>query len=279
VSTGSSGHVGLSLAGGVTSLCAMTEGGKEDPVGVYWDSCPAGTFCLQADWPELFCVPNVLQGLLKLLPRYIPGAIKANVGPGLVRVLSKARKDGSSSPQHLGLMLKALRLALGSLEDFMRYDMANRRELWKSAEHWGVIPVLVDVLTLRHEATVELALEVSGMLLMSAPKGSLGQAGLGLMRASARVLCGDRPVAVQRAAEMVHDVGAKHPELIADCHTWGVDDSLQRLTMHSHAGIAAAARQLKKLLSCVKPKPDVSPFSYPCLSVAPSFEYLHVHVL
>ncbi len=223
-------------------------------------------------------MPSVLQALLKLLPHYIPVAIKANIGPGLVRVLSKARKDGSSSPQHLGLMLKALRFALGSLGDFMRYDMANRRELWKSADDWGIIPVLVDVLTLRHEATVELALEVSGMLLMSAPKGSLGQAGLGLMRASARVLCGDRPVAVQRAAQMVHDVGARHPELIADCHTWGIDDSLQRLTMHSDAGPAAAACQLKKLLSCVKPKPDVSPLVISMPICCPIFEYLHVHV-
>jgi hypothetical protein len=214
---------------------------------------------LQADWPDLARIPALLSAILTHIPRYIPAAIRGNVTSGLVRVVRKARTDGKLDFKYLGFTCQALRLAVSCLTELMRYDTKHRKEVWRSAVNAEIVPVLIDLLTAGHEQTVSTTLELSGMLLVSAPEGEVARWGVGLVHATTRVLTGHRPVAVRHAAEMLHKVGMAHPCLIADCHTWGIDNSLQQLTMHSDPGTAAAACQLKKLLSGVKPAPDVSP--------------------
>jgi hypothetical protein len=174
-------------------------------------------------------------------------------------VLRRARTDGTPNAKYLVLICQALGAALSCLSDLMRYDSTHRKEFWSSAVNAGIVPVLIDLLTAGHEQTVSKTLELSGMLLTSAPEGEVTRWGVGLVHACTRLLSADRPVAVRVAAEMLHIVGETHHALIADCHTWGIDLSLQRLTMHSDPGTACAAHQLKNLLSCVKPKPNVSP--------------------
>ncbi len=214
---------------------------------------------MQADWPNLAHLPGLLSAFFTWIPRYLPAAIRGNITPGIVRVLRKARADATPDAKHIGAICQALGFALDCLTALMRYDVDHAKKLWRSAVNAEIVPVLIDLLTHRHEQTVCKTLELSGMLLMSAPEAEVARWGVGLVYATTRVLSADRPAAVRDAAEMLHKVGTAHPCLIADCHTWRIDNSLQRLTMHSDPGTAAAARHLKKLLSSVRPQPDVSP--------------------
>jgi hypothetical protein len=233
---------------------------------------------VQADWPILARVAALLSTLLSWTPRFIPAAIRGNVSSGLVRVLRKAHTDGKPSAQHLGASCQAVHYTLSCLTEIMVYDSTHRKVFWRPAVNAGIVPVLIDLLTHRHEQTVSKTLELSGMLLTSAPEGEVGQWGLGLVHATTRVLSADRPVAVRNAAEMLHKVGSAHPCLIADCHTWRIDDSLQQLTTHSDPGTAAAALHLKKLLSSVKPEPDVSPLLNSTSILSPSLDYCLVYI-
>ncbi len=220
--------------------------------------CPK-VFFMQADWHGIKGILLLLTVFLEQIPSFTPAAIKANFSRHFVRILRNARLYGKSSPESLASMCKVVGIALSCLMGLMRYDVKNAKEMWKPAVDAGIVPVLLDLLTLRHGQTLGSTLELSGMLLMSAPRGEAEQWGVELVRATAGLLNAARPVALHDAAKVLHTVGKKHPALIADCHTWGIEVSLQQLTLHSNSDTAAAARQLKKLLSDVKQQPDVSP--------------------
>jgi hypothetical protein len=216
------------------------------------------SFCLQADWLNRTFIAALLKRLFELVPCFIPASIKANVCPSLVNLMREASMEGAVDPDYRGLIPTGVDNALSCLNHLMRYDMTHGRGMWTAAVNAGVVPVLADLLTRPHKTTTATALELSGMLLMSAPRGEAGRWGSDLVRASARLLTANPPVAVRDAVEMLHKVGFARPELIADWQSWGIDDSLHRLTMHNDQGTAAAARQLETLLSRIKDEPDVS---------------------
>jgi hypothetical protein len=64
----------------------------------------------------------------------------------------------------------------------------------------------------------------------------------------------DAPVVV----ETMLDVGSLHPELLEDWDTWGIDDSVERMTQHSDRDCQVKAGLLRNLLSCIKAHRDVS---------------------
>jgi hypothetical protein len=242
------------------SLCVCHTCGYVCVSVCVWSTSPSRELlCLQADWPGIVCILAFIRSVHGLVPSFIPAAIRPKFGAYLVRVLRNARMDGNASPESLGLLCQVLGVALSCLVDFMRFDIKNSNELWKPAVDAGIIAVLLDLLTLGHEQTVSSSLELSGMLLMSAPRGEAEQWGVGLVQTTAQLLSAKPPVALRDAARMLHSIGMARPTLIANFHTWGINDSLQHLTTHSDPDTAAAAGQLKKLLSDAKPGADVSP--------------------
>jgi hypothetical protein len=52
--------------------------------------------------------------------------------------------------------------------------------------------------------------------------------------------------------ETLVDVGSQHPELLVDCHTWGIEDSVERMTRHSDLDCRVKAVLLRDLLSSIK---------------------------
>jgi hypothetical protein len=60
------------------------------------------------------------------------------------------------------------------------------------------------------------------------------------------------------AVDVLQIAGRTHPHLVADLYAWGLDSSLQQLTMDSDADIAATECLVKQLLFYGNEKPEVS---------------------
>jgi hypothetical protein len=236
-------------------------------------SCFLQDMCLQADDPmDLACILALLWNLFFVHPCFKTAALEMKVTPGLVSALHQLLLHGGSTPETLHTMRDGLNTALNCLEDLVQYDMLEGGDSCSSAVDAGVGPVLVEVLMLGHEPTVVKALEVSRMLLMAAPEEDTGEWRVGLVCATARLLSADPPVAVRDAVELLHLVGMTDLQLIADCYTSGIEDGLQRVTVHSEPGIRTAAHKLKELLFCGIKGPDVSSTLNPCIfSAGPLF--------
>ncbi len=123
--------------------------------------------------------------------------------------------------------------------------------MWEPAVHAGIVPVLIELLALLRslpdEEMAYIVAGVSGLILVPAISGGIGPWAVGLLRALARLLSADPPMAAQMSLSLLYEVGAEHPDLVVDCRTWGIEDSLQRLTLHSDPKTAESAVKLQQL--------------------------------
>jgi hypothetical protein len=181
-----------------------------------------------------------------LCPCYVPAAIEADLAPSFVRVARKLRR---LSPAQSGAdEFKAIRPPLTCLSFMMEHDEDNSRGVRKSALGAGLLPLLVDLLTLGDEAMTEKALAVVGSLIVRAPKGDVGANVIALVIGTAHLLNAYPLVAARKALDTLFNIGMAQPDLLAEAHTWGIEPSVERLTRHSDRGTAAAALRVKCLL-------------------------------
>jgi hypothetical protein len=82
------------------------------------------------------------------------------------------------------------------------------------------------------------------------------------MRATAALLTAEAHVATTCALEGLFGIGVVRRDLITDFATWGMDDTMERLTKHSDTYMAAAAR---RLLFLVNDGLEVGSALFPCL--------------
>jgi hypothetical protein len=213
----------------------------------------------QDQGPELFRISAVLSPLLDASSQSIPAAIEANVVPGLVRVLKEVQRRRQSGDP-LEDTLAALAKPIDCLKDLLQHDMAKAGTLWKTAVDAGIVPITIDLLTLDDEQTSIGLVLVSGFILMVLPRGEAQSWEGGLLRAVAKLLTSTSPMVLQVTADVVFNVAFMHPELIVDCRTWGIEDAVQRLTMHIDPGIAAPANRVNNLFFHVDRVPEVTSF-------------------
>jgi hypothetical protein len=229
------------------------------PVLQSWCLLPYLTLLsLQAGCPQLFWTASLLCTLVEKCPSIAPAAIDANVVPGLVRVLGEVRTRFSSGLEDTGNLWEVVEPPLSCLKQLLWYNMLSIGALGKAAVDAGIVPILVDLLKFDDEVTIVLVVRVSALLLVPAPRETVGAWGRDLMRASARLLTASRPVTQRDTIEMLAKIGETHPQLLVDCHTWGIDDAVQRLTIDSDVATAAAALKLKKLFGRAQKRQDVS---------------------
>ncbi len=179
--------------------------------------------------------------------------LKANLAPDLVRALRELRppryKSGASPARNcapldppLTCLLLLFRANIGNpgqeIDGNSMQPMINA----------GIIPVFIDLLKLGHEPTTVKIVELSGLLLLPAYPGQIVPGGVGLLRALAQLLDAVPPVTSRVAAVTLYNVGAAHPELTVDCRTWGIEDTVQQLTLHADRATAVAASRVNKLL-------------------------------
>jgi hypothetical protein len=209
--------------------------------------------------------------LVKLLldecPSSLPAAIEANLTAGLVSCVPKLQ--GRSLMKHRDAKLNEVTLALACLEELVKHGITKGGRLWTDAAVAGIFPVLTKLLRVKHEPTIIQALVLSAFLILPVPPGQVGSRAEGVPRAIAGLLTAESPVA-GRAAAMLSYIISTHPKLVRDWPTWGINDALQRLTMHSDPDTAAAAVELQKGLSGVEQCTDVSSTLRPRTAPFPS---------
>jgi hypothetical protein len=193
--------------------------------------------------------------LFQSCPCFRPAAAKSNLIPHVLRLLRNL---------HAGSILEdpdenraALHFPLLCLFVFMLYDKRDTRELWKPSIDAEIVSVVCDLLALGDEPTVMKVLKASGRALVSGQPAKALRWAPGLTRAIAQLLTAGPPVAVREAAEILLHVARTRPHLIEDCHTWGIEASVQRLSMDNDPAVAAAADQLWKLLFSGKQDTEV----------------------
>jgi hypothetical protein len=142
-----------------------------------------------------------------------------------------------------------LHAALSCLMDLLVLDMDNTVGPRKAAVEAGIVPVFVDLLARRDEATICLVLRLVFPLLIPADPGEVGQWGDGLLRAVSQLLIGSPPAESVRAADTLFQVGAMHRALIRDYRSWGIDATVRRLKRNSDPEVANTARQLLFLVN------------------------------
>jgi hypothetical protein len=219
--------------------------------------CTHKAFCLQADGRDLLQISYLLSPLFDLCPCFVPAAVGAFVTPGLICLVRKLC-EGSILDDRSAIC-KALQPALKCIEQLMLADKEDFRVVWESALDMGIVPVLIDLLSLGHGPTSVRSLRISGLLLLvPPPEAKAVEWRQGLVRAVARLLTANPPVALKNAAKLLYLTASTCPELIGDWRTWGIEESVQQLSVHSDPAIAAAADELRKVLFCCDQDPDVS---------------------
>ncbi len=201
----------------------------------------------------------VLCPLLTNCLAFIPAAREANLTAGLINVLRAFLPGGYPSgekPLEYSLVIYPIsclsRLIGPSIED----DYAT--EFMGPAMDAGIVPVLTDLVMQRDEQTTGGLLGLVILVLLAVPQGGAG----GLPRAVAGLLGFDCPKTLGVATETLSCIASMRPDLITDCHTWGMDDTLERLTLNNDQRTAAAARELLLLVNLIA---DVSlPLSEAC---------------
>jgi hypothetical protein len=206
-------------------------------------------FALQVDGRQLLQIPLVLSQLLDASPLFAPAAIKANLAPSLIRILRKFRKARRPADAGPNDLFAAYECSAKCLKQLFEYDMDNGKTLWKPAVDLGIMPIFLDLLTVDHNLTKVEVTMAAGFLLLSVPAGQAESVDAGIMRTIAGLLLtSSSPLVLGTAVDILFNVGYEHPELIVDCRTWGIEQSLQRLTLHAEADVATAAKNANDLL-------------------------------
>jgi hypothetical protein len=214
---------------------------------------------LQAKMPVLLQIPKLLLPLLIDCPAFIPAAREANLTAGLIDVLRAFLPGGyplGEKPLEGALVIYPVS-CLSRLIGHPKEDDYST-EFMGPAMDAGIVSVLTDLVMQRDEETTGVLLGLVLLVLLAVPQGGAG----GLPRAVAGLLSFDCPKTLGVTTEMLSCIASMRPDLILDCHTWGIKDSLERLTLNNDEGTAAAAR---KLLFLVNLMADVSlPLSEAC---------------
>jgi hypothetical protein len=203
-------------------------------------------------------MPNLLSVLLISCPVYVPAAIKGNIFPGLIHTLSEIR----SHPNITGDSAKAymaLECPLDCLLRLMQYDKKHGREIPATAIT-GLLPLFLDLFPLGDTRTKVYLTLLSGDALALAPAEDAGRWGPGLLRAIALLVRGSQPADTHAAVvvDTLMEIFRTHPELLADCRAWRIEDSLKRLKRHGDPDMAGKAALLLEVLSFVMRDRDVS---------------------
>jgi hypothetical protein len=215
----------------------------------------------QADASDLSRIFVVLQPLFELRPSLVSAAADANLIPGLVRALRKLRSVTHVDATLVSLAGRAQSVVeppLFCLNPILQSDLCNTRGLWKHAVNAGIVPDLIYLLAHGDEQTVSRAVLVSGLILTPAAREELGWWAPGLVRAMAQLLNANPPVVPSLVLSALCTFGTVNPDIGKDCRTWGIEASVQRLTMHSDPDTAALAVELKELFF-VHQAPEVGP--------------------
>jgi hypothetical protein len=207
---------------------------------------------------------ELLDTLLGCSPRFCTVAVEGNITAGLIGVLHILGLRPHSLPKACSDVSSAVDASLECLCELMEYDQDNQGGGTKAALDAGIIPVLCGLLAVCDEQRIERVLALSAFLLRVKAPGHEGEWAGRLPHAIARLLNASLPVAAAQAADTLFNMCSTHPQLLQECHTWGLGDSLGRLTAHSDPEMAAAA---KKLLSVAENWLDVS-FPLSCCPLA-----------
>jgi hypothetical protein len=149
--------------------------------------------------------------------------------------------------------------AIRCLKQLLQYDMENARTLWKAAMDAGIMPIFRGLLKLGHEGTTIEIVMASGFLMLSVPAGEGALWDGALTRVIAGLLTtSTAPLVLGATVDFLYHVGVKHPELIVDCRSWGIEQKLQQLTLHVNPALAAAAIKANGVLFPREQLPEVS---------------------
>ncbi len=153
----------------------------------------------------------------------------------------------------------ALEAPLDSLFRLMQYDKKHGREI-PASTITGLLPLFLDLFPLGDTRTKVYLTMLSGDALPLATEEDAGRWGPGLLRAIALLVRGTRPADTHAAVvvDTLMEIFRTHPELLADCRAWRIEDSLKRLTRHSNSDMAGKAALLLEILSVVMEGRDVS---------------------
>jgi hypothetical protein len=195
---------------------------------------------LQAGNEEMLQLPVLLDAVLAVHPESIATAAKADVAPGLFRVLRNLPRPSSE---------RVIRTPFKCLRSLCKYDMTHDMVLPKLAHEAGMIPVFSELLKLGDEEALAELLSVAGSVLLTLPYGQSGMAEAAFMHDIAAFLTAEPLFAPMHALEGLFAIGIVRRDLIMDFATWGVADSVQRLTKHRDTPTAVAAKRLLFLVS------------------------------
>jgi hypothetical protein len=192
---------------------------------------------------DLYLVPKLLYALFECSPRFVAAAEGMDMTKLLIRLLRQLVPPAGSpiAEPHVLLGLEAL---LQSLRALLAHDLDTALSGFKPIIDAGLVPVLINLLSLRHEPSAAQALHLAETLLLATPHGNPPRWSWGLMGAVAGLLSAEPPVKPDRAAEVLFHVGMERRQLIADYQPWGIDASVRRLARSPHAGTAANAKKL-----------------------------------
>jgi hypothetical protein len=196
-------------------------------------------------------VTTVLSSAFDDSPRFISGAIAANLVPGIVRALRRICVSLASGAGPASTRCPRPEPALKVLTELLESEEGEVSGVRETAINAGVIPVLVKLLRIPHESIVVRALGLAVPLMTAGPCGSSGGAARGageLLRAIAGLISATPPLAAGKAADALFDILKVQPDLIVDYQSWGIDDTLRQLTTPCDLGTAASAKSLLSLV-------------------------------
>jgi hypothetical protein len=199
----------------------------------------------------LLCTSQMLSIGFACSPRFITAAIEADCIPGLVHALRQFSPPPHSAAGPPRADFVGLEATLKCLRELLVSEEGKLSGVCQTAITAGVVPALINLLRVPHEATLIDALGVAAPLLMAEPCGSSGtarQKADKLLRAIAGLITATPPLAAGAAADTLFHICSVRRELIKDYGKWGVDDTVRRLSKQSHPRTKAAAKRLRSLV-------------------------------
>jgi hypothetical protein len=219
-------------------------------LAIHWMHLRSSDFIvLQADLPHLLEICALIDLVLVGSPDCISTSLEANLIPGLVRVVRKLNEECHSAAAEADLLdieekiwtpIYCIHLLLKSSDTCL-----------KPAIDASLVPAIIELITLSafHEGTIIDIVILSGCLLLGpTPEAAEPWAGR-LLCAVAGLICATPPVASCAAANLLLNIGLLRPDQLADFRSWGLVDSLGRLTLHNDPDTAAAAKRLEFVVS------------------------------
>jgi hypothetical protein len=141
----------------------------------------------------------------------------------------------------------------------MLYEKKHVQGLWKPATDGGILPLLLNMFPPADENTSAALLLLLGHLLLVTPSHVTEQWAPRLIHAIARRLTdSSQPIAHGPALSILFEFGVTQLKLVKGWRSWRIEDSLERLTLHSDPDIKTVAVKLKVVLCCAEEDPDES---------------------